>query len=285
MPSGHENSLMAELSETVDLRLPEVCRTCVRLCDRTTVHVLRTLSELIFEVISSFLCCKVKSVITTVQILTQRPSNFPPPLPGQAPLLCTLWGQPDRSECLRRKQIQPLRNSICWLPSTNMISAGKRTHRLSLLSDCAISIPDEREVHEQAPNFRIFKVTAPSVFFPPLSLSLSRRGNKTDSQPHRPLSLLTPKFPLYLSHEYANCAFFSPRTCDASEGMDIVPVNKQINQKQIKQMKGGLCNWLLKEKKTVIRMEKEDVSFALFNLAPAPLPMALYASSFLSCPT
>lgn len=47
-----------------------------------------------------------------------------------------------------------------------MISAGKRTHRLSLLSDCAISIPDEREVHEHVPNFRIFKVVAPSVFLP-----------------------------------------------------------------------------------------------------------------------
>lgn len=38
---------------------------------------------------------------------------------------------------------------------------------------------------------------------------------------------------------------------------------------------------LLKEN-NVIRMEKEDVSFALFNLAPAPLPMTPYASSLLS---
>lgn len=117
------------------------------------------------------------------------------------------------------------RNLLDRLQSRATISAGKRTHRLSLLSDCAISILDEREVHEHVPNFRVFKVVAPSVYS--LSLSLSLSGSKTDSQPLHPLSLLTPKFPLYLSHEYANYAFFSQRTCDASEGTDIVPVNNK----------------------------------------------------------
>lgn len=96
-----------------------------------------------------------------------------------------------------------------------------------------ISIGDERKVHEHIPNFRIFKVAVPSAFFFPVP-------QQTNSQPRHPLSLVTPKFPLYSSHEYANCAFFLPAACDVSEGTDIVPINKKKEhlQRAVKRKKG-----------------------------------------------
>lgn len=69
------------------------------------------------------------------------------------------------------------------LPSRTMISAGKCTHRLSLLSDCEISILDEHEVHEHVPNFRIFKVVAPSVFS--LSPGAAAKQTRSPSTPCR----------------------------------------------------------------------------------------------------
>lgn len=117
--------------------------------------------------------------------------------PSQASCLTRRKRRTERFQRLFGEQISIHKHDLSW-----------KTHNV-VFYDClsAIYIANEHDVHKNIPNFGFSKSPCHLAFFCSATNTHTQKQQQHCHHPPHPLSLVTPKFPLNSSHEYANRAF------------------------------------------------------------------------------